>query len=125
MIIAGLLSSTAVIKLGLFEKMLAGTGVTLVIPKDQTVLMEVIKAVKRGDMGKTTRQLFINIATNVLKDRVDILLIACSELSLLTDGFDQAIPYFDTLDLLAKEIVLFGLNGNGEAFPDAVSRWAR
>jgi len=108
----GLLASTAVINLGLFAESFAAVGIQLVIPAVQSDVMEVIKAVKRGDSDRNTRDQFAHIASMLLTDRVDILLIACSELSILVDSLDEAIPFLDTLDLLAREIVAFGLGSN-------------
>lgn len=106
----GLLASTAVDRLGLFERATAAQGIALVTPAEQSRLMGVIKAVKRGDRGRNCRYRFASVARDLMNDQVDVLLIACSELSVLTDSLDEAAPCIDTLDLLAREIVAYGMH---------------
>lgn len=105
----GLLASSAVIDLKLYEKALAGHGIATAVPARQAELMAVIKAVKRGDTGALTRQTFATVADALMKSGVDLLLIACTELSLLGDSIDPAAPSLDALDVLVQEIVAFGL----------------
>ncbi len=121
----GLLASTAVINIGLFSKSFATTGIQLVTPTAQSELMAVIKAVKRGNSRRNTRNLFRRIASELANDRVDILLIACSELSMLVDSLDDATPCLDTLDLLAREIVEFGLGCSRRESPEAALEMSR
>ena len=104
----GLLASTAVIQLGLYEKALARVGIETIIPERQADLMAVIKSVKRGDTGSTVRQQFRQIGQELAKN-TDLLLIACTELSVLADSLDNAIPSLDAMDVLVAHIVAFGL----------------
>jgi aspartate/glutamate racemase len=54
-----------------------------------------------------------------MRDSVDVLLIACTELSVLADSVDQAVPTLDALEILAREIIAFGLGGDGADSPSA------
>ena len=103
----GLLASTAVIQLGLYEKALAQAGIETIIPDRQADLIAVIKAVKRGNTGNSVRQQFRQIGLELAY--TDLLLIACTELSVLADSLDSAIPTLDAMDVLAEHIVAFGL----------------
>jgi len=109
----GLLASSAVVRLGLYDRELAAHGVALVAPADQNELMDVIKAVKRGDSGSRNRERFVSVARDLMQERVDMLLIACTELSVLADSLDEGVPALDALEILAREIVTFGLGGEG------------
>jgi aspartate racemase len=109
----GLLASSAVVKLGLYHRGLSAYGVALVTPAGQAELMDIIKAVKRGDTGARNRAHFARIAHDLMRERVDMLLIACTELSVLADSLDEGFPALDALDILAREIVAFGLAGDG------------
>jgi aspartate racemase len=109
----GLLASSAVVKLGLYHRGLSAHGVALVTPADQAELMDIIKAVKRGDSGARNREHFARIAHDLMQERVDLLLIACTELSVLADSLDDGVPALDALETLAREIVAFGLGGDG------------
>jgi aspartate racemase len=115
----GLLASSAVVKLGLYHRGLSAHGVALVTPADQDELMDIIRAVKRGDSGPRNREHFANIAHDLMRDSVDMLLIACTELSVLADSLDQDFPALDALEILAREIVAFGLGGDGADSPRA------
>jgi aspartate racemase len=113
----GILASSAVVKLGLYHRGLSAHGVSLVTPADQDGLMGIIKAVKRGDSGPRNREYFVSIAHDLMLNSVDMLLIACTELSVLADSLDKGFPMLDALEILAREIVAFGLGRNGVASP--------
>ncbi len=101
----GLLASTAVLKIGLYARALERRGVAVAAPARQDELMEVIRAVKRGETGQRTREKFARIAGELMEDRVDLALIACTELSVLADCLAADTPCLDALDVLAQEIV--------------------
>jgi aspartate racemase len=105
----GLLASTAVVNLGLYEKALGERRISIAVPHRQADLVDVIRAVKRGDSGTLTRQMFARVADELIGDDVDLLLIACTELSLLGDSINPEAPCQDALDVLVSEIVRFGL----------------
>jgi aspartate racemase len=104
----GLLASTAVLKLGLYEQALATQGIAMAVPADQDGLMDVIRAVKRGDQGEAVRGAFRDIAGQLLDGGVDCLVIACTELSVLVDSLDRAMPVLDAMDVLVAGVVAFG-----------------
>jgi aspartate racemase len=111
----GILASSAVVTLGLYHRGLSAHGVSLVTPAHQDGLMDIIRAVKRGDSGPRNREYFSNIAHDLMGDSIDMLLIACTELSVLADSLDQGFPTLDALEILAREIVFFGLGSDGVA----------
>jgi aspartate racemase len=115
----GLLASSAVVKLGLYHRGLSAHGVALVTPADQDKLMDIIRAVKGGDSGPRNREHFAGIAHDLMRESVDMLLIACTELSVLADSLDRGFPALDALEILAREIVAFGLGGDGSDSPSA------
>ncbi len=103
----GLLASTAVHNIGLYEKALAARGLQTVPPQDQSRLMDIIKAVKRGDSGDAVRTGYAGIARQLAGDRVDVLAVACTELSVLTGALDPDLPVVDALDVLTAAIIDF------------------
>ena len=103
----GLLASTAVRSLGLYEHALDPLGITVAYPRDQAQVMRLIKAVKRGETGADQRRELLAIAEE-LQD-ADVLIIACTELSVLADGLDSAKAVLDSLDVLVEEVVAWGL----------------
>lgn len=105
----GMLASTAVRSLGLYERVLMPLGIAVVYPEDQASVMRIIKAVKRGDSGADQRRQLSAIATDLMGCKCDLLMIACTELSVLADSLDDAAAMLDTLDVLVEEVVACGL----------------
>jgi aspartate racemase len=100
----GLLASTAVHRVGVFAGPFAARGLTAEVPARQDDLMALIRGVKRGETGAPAIRRLESIAAE-LDQTTDILLIACSELSLISQGLaDSAV---DSLDILARAIVAF------------------
>ena len=95
---------------GCNEKALAARGLETVSPQDQPRLMEIIKAVKRGDSGSKVRSGYAAIAAQLASDRVDVLAVACTELSVLADALDPSLPVVDALDVLTRAIINFAMN---------------
>lgn len=102
----GLLASTAVHNTGLYAKAFAAYALSPVKPHRQEDLMDLIRAVKRGQTGVQVRDYFAGI-TRELAEQSDILLVACTDLSLLTAGISAAVPLVDSIDVLTKAIVTF------------------
>jgi aspartate racemase len=103
----GLLASTAVLKLKHYERLLNERGLETVAPDEQSELMAVIRAVKAGDTSSQQRQKFARIAERLLKQRCDVLLVACTELSLFTDELGDHVPVTDSLDVLVQNTLAF------------------
>jgi aspartate racemase len=103
----GLLASSAVVKLKHYEKLLKARGLTTVIPSDQAQLMAIIRAVKTGDTGASQRQQFLRIAEALMARQCDVLLVACTELSLFTSDLGEDMPVVDSLDVLVREVTAF------------------
>ena len=105
----GMLASSAVKKLGLCDKALKPFGISLLWPGRQADLMGVIKAVKRGDTSPVNRQAFAAIAADLMAERTDLLLIACTELSVLASSLEPTAAVIDALGVLSAEIMALGL----------------
>jgi aspartate racemase len=100
----GLLASSAVLATELYAKAFAGHGIAVVHPAAQAEVMSLIKAVKRGDTGAKVQAELAQIAAD-LAHQADVLLIGCSELSVIAAGI--AAPFVDSLDVQAQAIVNF------------------
>jgi aspartate racemase len=100
----GLLASTAVIDTKLFTSAFTAKGISIVLPSHQEQIMSLIKAVKRGDTGSKVQKQLGGLASELARDS-DILLVACSELSVIAAGIK--VPFVDSLDVLAQAVVDF------------------
>ena len=99
----GMLASPAVRRVGVFDAAFAARGLTPVWAEEDA-LLALIQAVKAGggEAGELRR-----IAESF--EGCDHLLVACTELSLMTDVLD-GLPWLDSLDVLTDEIVAFALS---------------
>jgi aspartate racemase len=100
----GLLASTAVHNTALYATAFSARGIATVQPARQEEVMALIKAVKRGDTRAQAQAALSRIALD-MADRADVLLIGCSELSVIAAGI--AVPFVDSLDVLAQAVVNF------------------
>jgi aspartate racemase len=100
----GLLASSAVINIKLFANAFAAKGISIVLPPEQDQIMALIKSVKRGDTGLEVQAQLADQASALARG-CDTLLIACSELSVITAGIK--VPFVDSLDVLAQAVVEF------------------
>jgi aspartate racemase len=104
----GLLASTAVHNAGVYERALTARGLLPVVPSPsrQDELMVLIRGVKRGESGPAARQHLAHIALE-LADATDVLLVACSELSVISTEIELTAPLVDSLEVLTLAIVKF------------------
>ncbi|MEI8298609.1 MAG: amino acid racemase [Pseudomonadota bacterium] len=100
----GLLASSAVHDTALYSNALAAHGLQGVVPRRQDEVMALIRAVKQGDAGAAPRQALAAIATDLARD-CDVLLVACTELSVIATALPSQPPVVDALDELAAAIV--------------------
>jgi aspartate racemase len=100
----GLLASSAVIATELYAKAFSSHGIAVVLPPHQEDVMNLIKAVKRGDTGLQAQTALSRIALDLAK-QADVLLIGCSELSVIAAAV--TVPFVDSLDVQAEAIVKF------------------
>ena len=109
--VVGVLASTAVVKIKLYDRVLNEVGLKAHYPDDQAGLMAVIRGVKSGDTGLANRNRFKQIAQDLFASGCDVLLIACTELSVLADTLDDGLPMTDAMDVLTNEIVRLATQG--------------
>jgi aspartate racemase len=108
----GMLASTAVLQLGMYEAAFEASGIETRYPENQLEIMRIIRAVKGEGVSAALAADFNRVARELLADDVDLLVIACTELSLLVDGLDADVPFIDALDVLVSSIVARALAAN-------------
>ena len=102
----GLLGSVAVQRVGLFENRLREAGLHTLYPNDtdQARLLQVIRDVKAGRRAEALLPAYHEVALALQQDGAEALLVACSELSVLSPP-GANLPVLDTLDLLVEATV--------------------
>ena len=100
----GLLASSAVLATELYAKAFSAHGIAVVHPKRQEEVMALIQAVKRGEAGPQSQSALGDLALE-LASQADVMLIGCSELSVIAAGV--TVSFVDSLDVQAEAIVKF------------------
>jgi aspartate racemase len=100
----GLLASTAVHATKLYARALAAHGRQVVGANDQAAVMALIRDVKRGQTGTDARARLHALVAG-LAPGADVIVIACTELSVLASGPGTPVPLVDALDVLVDAIL--------------------
>jgi aspartate racemase len=103
----GMLASPAVRMSKTFDAAFAAAGLIMVWPERDETVLALIHRVKAGDTGAGAREALMKEAES-LAERSDHLLVACTELSLLTGGL-TGVRWTDSLDCLVTAIRQFAL----------------
>lgn len=111
----GMLASPAVKIVGLFDAAFQAVGIETLYPESNDRLLAVIKAVKAGQITDAVRETFNAVVDELEADGAGALLIACTELSVISDALTSTLPVFDTLQVLTDEIVARAKGDAGEA----------
>ncbi len=103
----GMFASPAAHLAGVFDSAFANNGLEQIWHNDEDAVLDLIKAIKSGvplsELGDTTTSL----ATGLVEQGCDLILVACTELSLMTNDLPDGMPWVDSLDCLTTAIVEF------------------
>lgn len=104
---AGLLASTALQLIHLYEPWFEQLDVELVYPQpaDQERVMELIRAVKAKRHTAEQLEAYARVAEQLAAQGAECLVIACTELSVINDQLNPSLPVYDAADILARTIV--------------------
>jgi aspartate racemase len=102
----GMLASPATRMARVFDAAFAGHGLDPVWLTDEAPLLALIRAVKAGEPLAALRPQMTALAHAARAEGADHLLVACTELSLLTDALPEG-GWHDSLDSLTARIVAF------------------
>ena len=103
----GVLASPAVQQTGIFDQAFSNNGITTLYPANQIELLEAIQNVKKVGDNSSSRSILVDSAEELVSSGADILLVACSELSIIADELKDSHCLLDTIDVLAEEIIKF------------------
>jgi len=108
----GLLASPAVRIGGVFDKAFAGTGFQTRYAADEEPVLGLIRHIKRKGDAATARREMRRIAGDLAQAGADMLLVACSELSLVSDAMPETVRTIDTIDVLAEACIAFSVGAD-------------
>ncbi len=103
----GLLASTAVRIVGLYDRAFEARGMASVFPRRQDAVLDVIRRVKAGKMGAAEKAEIGSAIADLRDQGADAIAIACTEISALNPARDDDFSIIDALDVLAETIVIF------------------
>jgi len=101
----GMLASPATRKVGVFDAIFEAHELTPLWTNDEGELLAIIQAVKAGAGLETLAARLRRIAAHMAESGADHLLIACTELSLISESLPDAVPFTDSLDCLVEAII--------------------
>lgn len=99
----GIMATDATIKKGIFSKQLAKFGIDSVCPNEneQKMVMELIyQNIKSGKSIQT--QLFEQVSNALFEQGAEVILLGCTELSIIKKNHKLTSNYLDVLEVLAK-----------------------
>ncbi|MBL8669437.1 MAG: aspartate/glutamate racemase family protein [Alphaproteobacteria bacterium] len=102
----GMLASPATRKVRAFDAAFAALGIEPVYARAEGEILALIRAVKAGQGGPALAPRLRAVAQGLRDQGCDHLLVACTELSLLTDAL-SGMPWSDSLDDLTRAVVAF------------------
>jgi len=108
----GVLASPAVALTGLFDKPFDDRHIETVYPAAPDALLRSIKIIKAGAAIDHAASLFAEAAEDLQDCGVDVLLVACTEFSIITDRLTCRVPMVDSLDVLANAAIAFSRHGD-------------
>lgn len=112
----GILASSAFLATGLYQQTFNIIGIELITPEEsiQKSLMNVILAVKEGEVTDHHLIVVKNAIEGLSNNGAESVVIGCTELSVLTDRIiDAPVPLFDSSLILAEETVKLAKNWRG------------
>lgn len=104
---AGLLATTGTIKANVFQEVLSRYGVETIAPSEEgqagvmTLIYDQIKAGQPADLN-----LFKTASREVREKGAEVVILGCTELSLLKGEYPMEAGVLDVLDVLARAAVL-------------------
>ncbi len=101
----GVLASTAIQITKLYEDKFTPVGLNVIYPDvaEQALLLQIIKDIKSDIERERCQQLYHEICSHLVDKGAELLIIACTELSVLET--ESSVKTIDAVDSLAKEII--------------------
>lgn len=102
----GIMATDGTVKCSIFQDSLTKYGMEYVLPEaeSQELVMDLIyKDIKAGK--KVNFDYFLAISDELKKQGAEVIILGCTELSLIKRDYDLPAGYIDVLDILAWKIV--------------------
>jgi aspartate racemase len=119
----GLLATCATVVAGLYQRTLGRYGCRVLVPSPprQEQVDRAIYAVKAGDLGPQAREWVREAAQELVASGAQALVLGCTEVPLVVDPAEWAVPVLDSTALLAELAVEEALKNERPAGMEAVA----
>ena len=104
---AGVMATAGTLETGLYQQELAAAGIRAVVPDAETeakIMHVIYEDVKAG--RPVEREIFDDAADRLRRAGAEVLILGCTELSILKCDTPLGAGYLDTLDVLAHDAIL-------------------
>ena len=103
----GLLAADGCLNAGLYQRAFGERGVEVVVPDRElrTRFMEALTRIKQGDIGGTVRESMRAIANTLIANGAQAIVAGCTEVPLVLDEGDVAMPQINSTDCLARATI--------------------
>ncbi|MCR6669392.1 MAG: amino acid racemase [archaeon YNP-WB-040] len=109
--LVGLLATTGTVKTGLYQKAFGRYGVGVLVPGDddqKLVMGGIYDGVKAGNL-ELGRRLLMDVANKLISRGAELIILGCTEVSVVIRSGDLKVPIVDPLQVLAEEAVKYAL----------------
>lgn len=99
----GLLAVDGTLAAGLYQPHLRGP--VLLAPEDQARFMALVYRIKGGDTGAAARREMAAFAATLVAAGAEVVIAGCTEVPLVLDPEDVAVPLLATTDILVDAVI--------------------
>lgn len=103
----GILASPAIRLIGIYEHGLCNAGITPQYPDDEDAMLGAIRALKRDVRDRSAGATLASAANELSRRGADVILLACSEFSAISDVIGPSAKIVDSIDVLARATIAF------------------
>ena len=103
----GLLATTGTVHSGLYQGLFEEEGVELLPPGEveQQTVMDNILAIKARESLEPIRDSMLGIASSLISDGAELVLVGCTDISIVVKEGDLSVPVVDALSVLVERVV--------------------
>lgn len=107
----GILGSPALRITGIFNDALSAQHLQPLYARDEGVMLDAIRTLKASSPTRNALDIVLASAQEMISRGADILLVGCTEFSLIKDEIGALHPTIDSLDILVTETIRFSNRG--------------
>ncbi len=110
----GLLGTKFTMEMDFYKNKLHGHGIEAIVPERHEIRDYIQQTIKeelgRGIIKQETKQAYISIINQLVKDGAEGIILGCTEIPLLINQQDVSVPVFDTTKIHSQAAVEFALS---------------